>query len=340
VARRERAELAEAVSGVLGKDPNDWATLARLGFTSLTMPEELGGSGGDLNDAAVVVAEGARHASPLPLAEALFLACPLLAAAGLELPAGILTASPELGTDLSGSRLAGTLRRLTSVRSADYLVMLAGSPGGPAVAVASARAAGLTVKPGENLAGEQRDTATLAGVLPEQAACLPEGDWPRRAELLGAAARAVQIGGAASAILDLAVTHTRDRVQFGKPLNRLQAVQQLLARLAADTTTVTVAADAAVRALASGSPGAEILVAAAKAVASALAVDIARAGHQLHGAIGYTQEHRLGAYTKRLWSWRQEFGNELYWQRRMASLIDGASGDVWPLITSTEGLTG
>jgi acyl-CoA dehydrogenase len=217
--------------------------------------------------------------------------------------------------------------------------MIADAPGGPAVAIVSAGAGGLTVAPGENLAGEQRDTATLAGVLPKRTAPLPPGDWLRQAELLGAAARAVQIGGAARAVLDLAVTHTRDRVQFGKPLNRLQAVQQLLARLAADTVTVTVASDAAVQALAWRSPEAGILVAAAKAQASALAVDIARAGHQLHGAIGYTSEHRLGEYTKRLWSWRQEFGNELYWQRRIAGLVDGASGDIWPLVTNTEGFT-
>jgi acyl-CoA dehydrogenase len=258
--------LAEAVSGVLGKDQDDWTTLAELGFTSLTVPEELGGSGGDLRDAAVVVAEAARQGSRLPLAEALF------------------------------------------------------------------------------LAGEHRDTAVLADVTPARLMPLPvvaapPGGWVHQAELLGAAARAVEIGGAARAVLDLTVTHTRDRVQFGKPLNRLQAVQQLLARLAVDVTTVTVAADASVQALASGSPAAEILVAAAKAEASALAVEIAKAGHQLHGAIGFTEEHRLGGYTKRLWSWRQELGNELYWQRRITGLIDGASGDLWPLITSTEGFT-
>ena len=276
-----RRELADAVGAVLSKDPGDWAALARLGFTSLTVPEELGGSGGDLRDAAIVVAEAARHGSTLPLAEALFLSGPLLAAANSPLGSGSL-----------------------------------------------------------------------------------ERDWDRRAELLGAAARAVQIGGAARAVLDLAMTHAGQRVQFGRPLSKFQAVQHLLARLAADVTTITVAADAAVQALSGGTGGrppgqaasggtegvndvrgvegvrgvgtaAELLVAAAKAEASSLAMQVAAAGHQVHGAIGYTAEHRLGDHTRQLWSWRQQNGNELYWHRRIAGLIEEASGDLWALVTNT-----
>lgn len=75
-ASDHRAELAEAVAGVLETAADPWAELAALGFTGLTVPEDLGGSGGDLRDAAVVVAEAARHAAALPLAEATFLAGP------------------------------------------------------------------------------------------------------------------------------------------------------------------------------------------------------------------------------------------------------------------------
>jgi alkylation response protein AidB-like acyl-CoA dehydrogenase len=245
-ARRpdRRGELAAAVSAVLSKDPDDWATLEELGFTRLTLPEDLGGGGGDLTDAAVVVAEAARQGSSLPLAEALF----------------------------------------------------------------------------------------LPGPLPRE--------W---AQLLGAVARVLQIGGAGRAVLHLTLTHTGQRVQFGKPLNRFQAVQQMLARLAADVTTVTIAGDSAAQAIATCTTAidegaapprrAELLVAAAKAEASALAVEIAKAGHQLHGAIGYTEEHPLGRYTRRLWSWRQEYGNELYWQRRIAGLIEQADGHLWPCVS-------
>jgi alkylation response protein AidB-like acyl-CoA dehydrogenase len=248
-----RRELADAVGAVLSKDPGDWAALAGLGFTSLTVPEDLGGSGGDLRDAAVVVAEAARHGSTLPLAEALFLSGPMLAA----------------GTGPLGS---GSL----------------------------------------------------------------DSGWDRQAELLGAAARAVQIGGAARAVLDLTVTHAGQRVQFGRTLSTFQAVQQLLARLAADVTTITVAADAAVQSLAGSTGAAELLVAAAKAEASSLAMQVAAIGHQVHGAIGYTAEHRLGDHTRQLWSWRQQNGNELHWHRRIVGLIEETGGNLWPLVTNTQ----
>ena len=159
-------------------------------------------------------------------------------------------------------------------------------------------------------------------------------DLADAAELLAATARAVQIGGTAHAVLDLAVQHASERVQFGRTLDKFQAVEHLLARLAADATTISVAADAAVLALVEQAPEAEP-VAAAKAEASTLALEVAKAGHQVHGAIGYTAEHRLGDHTKRLWSWRQELGNELSWHRRIAGLIDDASGQLWPLLTGT-----
>jgi acyl-CoA dehydrogenase len=331
-------ELADAVSGLLAsRKPGDlWAELAALGFTSLTVPEELGGSGGDLRDAAVVVAQAARHGVALPVAEAAFLAGPLLAAAGIEMPGGVLTSGLGSLTSANG-KIEGTIPNVAFLRGSRHLVSLVSTDDGHAVALVAVTAPGLAVEPGANLAGEDRDTAVLTQVTPERLVRLPPGDWPLRAELLGAAARATQIGGAAGAVLDLAVTHASQRVQFGRPLAKFQAVQELLARLAADTTTVTVAADAAVQALNRSSPDAELLVAAAKAEASGLATPIAAAGHQVHGAIGYTAEHQLGGYTKRLWSWRQEYGNELYWHRRIAGLVRSAEGDLWPVITSGPG---
>ncbi len=337
-------EIAEAVSGVLSAAACSWKDVADAGFTAVTVPEELGGSGGDLRDAAIVVAEAARRRVPLPVAEANFLAGPLLAAAGIELPGGILTGAAGAVTADQAGRLTGTVRNVPWLRDADYLVTLAETADGPAVALLPVTARGLTVMPGENLAGEHRDSAVLRDAAPAQLV-RPKGtaagpgteirSWAATAGLLGAAARAVQIGSAAHAVLELTVKHAGERTQFGRTIEQFQAVQQLLARLAADATTVSVAADAAVLALADQAPEAEFLVAAAKAEASALALEVARTGHQVHGAIGYTAEHRLGDHTKRLWSWRQEFGNELYWRGRIADLIDEASGQLWPLLTST-----
>lgn len=340
----ERRALAEAARGALRTAGGSWNDVARLGFTALAVPEELGGSGGDLRDAAVVVAEAARQHVPLPIAEANFLAGPLLAAAAIELPDGVLTGvAGTVAADRAG-RLHGILTDVPWLRGADYLVTLAGTADGPAVALVPVKAPGMSVRPGGNLAGEHRDTAVLDAVAPVRLArpvtqaaggWLAAGGLPGLAEMLGAAARAVQIGAAAQAVLGRSVRHAGQRVQFGRPLARFQAVQQLLARLAADAATIGVAADAAVLALAGQAPGTRLMVAAAKAEASALALTVARAGHQVHGAMGFTAEHELGEDTRRLWSWRQEHGNELYWRGQVAGLLDEASGQLWPLLTDT-----
>ena len=45
--------------------------------------------------------------------------------------------------------------------------------------------------------------------------------------------------------------------------------------------------------------------------AVSICTDIA---HQVHGAMGYTMEHSLNHRTRRLWCWRDEYGNEREWQ--------------------------
>jgi acyl-CoA dehydrogenase len=334
-------ELAKAVGAVLaarpvtdaadpdGPDTALWAELDGLGFLSLAVPEELGGGGGTLADAAVVVRASAEACAAGPIAEAVFVAAPLLAAAAARLPEGPLTVGVgALRADEDG-RISGTLRRVPWLRSAAHVVAVAGSAEGPVLAVLAI--GGMPVTEGVNLAGEQRDDALLHEVRAEVYA-LPARAWAHEVELYGGVARALQIAGAARGVLDAALRHTGERAQFGRPLAAFQAVQQHLAVLAGHVVTTEVAAQAAVAALDSGGVDRELLAATAKAEASALARPIAAIGHQVHGAIGFTREHRLGAFTRRLWSWRDEYGDEWYWRGRIADLADDWGGDVWRLI--------
>jgi alkylation response protein AidB-like acyl-CoA dehydrogenase len=105
------------------------------------------------------------------------------------------------------------------------------------------------------------------------------------------------IAEAAGAVLDLALAHTRTRHQFGRPLARFQAVQQHLAVLAGHAMSARAAADLADRDLAAAHCG-------------EVAGEIARIGHQLHGALGYTDEHPLHHYTRALWRARDAGGTE------------------------------
>ena len=81
-----------------------------------------------------------------------------------------------------------------------------------------------------------------------------------------------------------------------------------------------------------------LAVAAAKATASEAAGEAAAIAHQLHGAIGFTEEHYLHRYTKALWAWREEYGNEGEWNSRLGAQVTARGGAaLWPEITRSGG---
>jgi acyl-CoA dehydrogenase len=124
-------------------------------------------------------------------------------------------------------------------------------------------------------------------------------------------------------VLELTATYVEERHQFGVPLVRFQAVQQQLATLAGEVASAATAVEHAVE-----FPG-DVEVAAAKVRAGEAAAASAAIAHQLHGAIGMTDEHELGSYTRRLWSWRDDFGGEAEWARLLGAAVLRDPGLLW-----------
>jgi acyl-CoA dehydrogenase len=152
-----------------------------------------------------------------------------------------------------------------------------------------------------------------------------------------ALARAVQLTAALEQVLAWTVQYAGERQQFGRPLGKFQAIQVELAEMAGEVTAVSALTDAAVQALDRAEDHAHdvVLAAAAAKVRAGAAVEVvARRAHQVHGAIGFTQEHRLHHLTRRMWTWRDEAGSELAWSRVLAGalLADGPDG-LWPAVT-------
>ncbi len=330
--------------------PALWGALEVAGFHRLGVPEGAGGAGGGWAELAVLLRAAGRFAAPVPLAETGPLGGWLLAAADLPLGSGPLTVAPVRPGErviaqrgAGGWELSGRATRVPWARRATRIavvVELAGEGRRGVVAVDPA-APGVRIKPGANLAGEARDVVEVHGLhLPADAVGLlpmeiDEGTVLRR----GALARAALIAGALERVLDLSVDYARLRQQFGRPIGAFQAIQQELARMAGEVAAAGAAVDASVEAVEhAGEAAALAEIAAARVRAGEAAGRVARTAHQVHGAIGFTDEHQLRHFTRRLWSWRDEFGSERYWAETLGRLAAEAGPDgLWPLITRGPG---
>jgi acyl-CoA dehydrogenase len=313
-----------------------WDAVAEAGLTAALVPEERGGAGLSVAEAMAVLRPAARFAAPIPLAESM-LAGWLLAGAGLAVPQGVLTVAPVRRIDAlrlerraGGWRLSGQAQRIPWGRTAQAVAVLAEGPDGIMVVCLDPRSAAIAHD--QNLANEPRDTLTIdATIAADAAAPAPIGRDGLHA--FGATLRANQIAGALAQVLDLAVRYAQERVQFGRPIGKFQAVQQQLAMLAGQAAAATAAADMAAEA--AGRDFNPLAIGAAKLRAGEAASVGCAIAHQVHGAMGFTREHQLHFNTRRLWSWRDEFGNEAEWGRIVGGLAARAgSAGLWAAMTA------
>lgn len=310
-----------------------WQALEEAGLTSAWVPEELGGAGLSVPETFDVLRVAGSFALPVPLAETL-IAGWLLARAGIKPPAGPMTVAP-VGPrdrfDFDGGKLTGGARGVPFGRECGHVVVLAGGR------VALLAGEGLAWQAGLNLANEPKDGLRLEAVAPlaEDEAEELEGN---ALMLLGAAVRAAQMAGALEAILEISVRYAGERVAFERPIAKFQAVQHNLAQLAGEAAAALAAQGSAAQAIErAGTIDQSVFldVAAAKIRVGEAAGLGAAIAHQVHGAIGFTAEHVLHRYTHRLWSWRDEFGEESWWAVRLGQSVAGRGADaLWPTLTA------
>ena len=137
----------------------------------------------------------------------------------------------------------------------------------------------------------------------------------------------------------MSVAHTRDRVQFGRPLSKFQAVQHALAGMAGEIERARAAAALAVAAAADhgfGSAQTEYAVTVAKVAVGQAVGPVTTIAHQLHGAIGVTIEHPLWSATMRAQSWTNEYGTTAHHARRLGRMAldnGGDAGGLWDVLT-------
>ena len=356
----EAVQAAEDSGGA----PDIWDAFCDTGFDLIAVPEEAGGSGGTLAEAIEVLRMVGYHSAPIPAAENGILGGWLLAEAGLERPDGLVTVVPpraadggwsgggcsatngshgESDSDTAGglgcavniahdgaATVTGEARRVPWARSAATIACICEWDG--QTMVISVPVSECEITPLPNMAGEPRDTVRFDGSIGVAAPAPDDVDAAALAQR-GALSRAALMAGAIEKMCQLTVSYTNERVQFGRPVARFQAVQQHLVWAAQDAALVRMAAEVAAREATRGDAPFEI--AAAKLIANQAAARATKACHQAHGAMGMTQEYPLHHFSRRLWSWRKEYGSDAHWAGVLGTMATGVGADgLYPLITS------
>jgi alkylation response protein AidB-like acyl-CoA dehydrogenase len=268
------AAVREAMASEPGYDESLWKLLCeQVGAAALAVPGDLGGAGGELADAAVVLEELGKGLVPTPLL-------------GSTLAELALLASDEPdGEALEG--LAEGTKIGAVVFDADYVVN-----GGIADVVIAAD--GNTLSRWTSFKAQPVDTMDLtrklARVEPQETTTI--GTDPGLADTAAILLAAEQIG-AATRCLDLTVEYTKDRVQFGRPIGSFQALKHRMA----DLYVAVQSARAVVNdAIAEPSPTSAAL---ARVAASEAFSKVAAEAVQMHGGIAITWEHDIQLYFKR-----------------------------------------
>ena len=317
-----------------------WRAVEEAGLPLALVPEDVGGVGFGSSDVARLIRRSAYHTVPLPLGETI-VAGALWAEAGGEAIEGSLTLAPSNAADritITKARnafvLSGSARRVPWGFRADNMLVFARDESGQGhLALVPRRSVPASNKIVRNLAYEPRDAIQFDGVTVPTDAVKPAPSILGEDGVLlhGAFLRIQQMAGAMERCMDYALTYANERVQFGRPIAKFQAIQHMLAISAGHYAAATAAADACAESY--GTQGFALSVALGKARCGEAAGQVAAACHQVHAAMGFTQEHPLHFATRRLWSWRDEFGSEALWQERIGRLVCSIGGDaLWPMI--------
>jgi len=311
-----------------------WQAISESGLSLTWVPEDNGGIGATMLDGFAVLKAAGGAALPVPLAETLFAGW-LLAQGGLQVSGE--TATVAVGElSLADGKLSGSAQGVPYARNTQQIVALVETAGKVEVVQVATEQCEITEQ--TNLAGEPADTLSFNAVAVEQVGQSGEGFNGENVEAMGALIRCVQAAGALSAALELTIEYSMERVQFGRAIGKFQALQHSIAAFAGDVAAMNAAADAAAEAVArapSIDHEAWIEIATAKTRLEEAVNNGAAVAHQVHGAMGFTYEHSLHHVTRRLWSWRDEFGNDVVWARRLGEeVLSWGADELWPRITA------
>ncbi|WP_156686294.1 acyl-CoA dehydrogenase [Mycobacterium sp. Marseille-P9652] len=319
-----------------GELPEWWDALVANGFHAVHLPEDVGGQGGRLSDAACVLESAGKALLPGPL-------LPTVSTGAVALLADNTPSAESLLRDLA----SGAPAAIVLPDEGDFRARAAGqswlvsgtskvTPGAAAAraVLVGARAEGddvvwIVVDTGsgsatvESVSGTDlvADVAVLRLADYEAAASdVLTGIDPDRAADVVVSLVASTTAGIAQWCVDAVTAHLRTREQFGKVIGTFQALQHSAAMLLVNSELATAAAWDAVRAVDEPPVQHRLAAAGAAVIAVSPIPDLVLDSLTMLGAIGFTWEHDVHLYWRRAISLAASIGPANRWARRLGEL--------------------
>ncbi|HTU69849.1 MAG TPA: acyl-CoA dehydrogenase [Candidatus Baltobacteraceae bacterium] len=325
-----------------GTSADPWKTFAQLGWLAVGTPEELGGFGGPTETLLLMEQFGRGLVRSAYVTQVVFAGTILRAAERLDLleeltegrrrfavayeepharydPSRVDT---SLRRDGNGWIVSGSKVRVLDPSSADTLIVSARGDAGIALVAVPAAAQNLIrhAYPAED--GSDVANLRFDRVRVDDDAILAGG--ADGLELLefgidsATAALCAEALGLCAVMLETTVGYTKERHQFGVPLSSFQALQHRMAEMYIELELLrSMAYYAAMTLQDERDPAARKRgISSAKAQVAKSGRFIGQQAIQLHGAIGMSEEYKIGGYFKRMTLVERLLGDRDYHLRR------------------------
>lgn len=338
--------VREIEAGDLGYSPELWKRMAALGWMGLALPEKYGGAGLNLLDMAVLFEEFGRAAITEPMFSTIALgALPILEwgteeqkktflprIANGELSLTLALSEPEVNEDYSyiATRavshgdsfvINGTKLFVPYAHIADYMLVSArtkGAPGdkkGITVFIVDRKSPGIKLTPLTTIAADKQFEVKFDKVAVASQNIL--GNLHEGLPLIGetlkkaTAIQCAEMVGGAQQEMEITAEHTKNRIQFERPIGTFQAVQHCLADMFIDVNGARWTTYQAVWRLSQGLQ-ADREVAIAKAFANIACQRVAFSAQQLHGGVGVDRDYDLHFYFRRAKAFALTLGSKTF----------------------------
>ena len=306
---------------------NLWNDIEEQGLSRIIVKERFNGSGLPFSFILPLIKMSNNFGTPLPFSETI-LSNYLLSESDINPPNGIVTfATDGVDINITNNKISGNLRSIPFLNLTNKIILITEIKNIKNIILLHNTSEKL--KPKKNFLAEPRFDLQIKN-------CEIIDIKPLNSKIdfnhLGALMRSAQMIGSMEKALDLSIDYCSQRKQFGRTLSKFQAIQHQISEMAVELSASSAALSAVGNIDETNNNIQDIAI--LKIRAGIAAGKIIAISHQVHGAIGFTQEYELAYFTRNLNSWRNDFGNENFWETLLGKkFLENSNQNLWEYLT-------